>query len=227
MQGFSEIITTGDGSKTLYNPTLNEYYHSKHGALQEAMHVFIRAGLDFFNRNRSDNTPIKILEIGLGTGLNALLSLKYAEEHHVTIYYTGIEPFPISKEQLKDVEYPDIDSLNKYSDFWKLMHQKSCSDYEAIGSRFYLKKITKPVLEATIAETYDLIYYDAFGPRAQPEMWEKAIFEKLYKRHAAGGIFTTYCVTGNLRRTLKDLGYSVEKIPGPPGKREMTRATKP
>lgn len=214
-----EILKSSDGSHTLYLPEMDETYHSRHGAVQEALHVFIQNGL---LKKAEQQKEIRILEIGWGTGLNSLLTYKVAKEHNLKIHYTGIEKFPVPKEVLSKLNYTEWnedDYLNKaYSAEW----ERSVQLYE----NFTLEKLACDVLDLNFTEAFDLIYFDAFGPRAQCEMWEKEVFDIIYKATKFGGVFVTYCAKGQVRRDLQEVGFSMERLPGPPGKREMLRGIK-
>ena len=211
---------TEDGSHTLYLKGLDETYHSRHGAIQEAMHVFIAAGL-----NCSAQSKLNILEIGFGTGLNAFLTLQ--ELNHRTVNYTSLEAFPLSDDIVNELNYTvelDLDSTG--IDQFNKMHQVGWGNYQEITPKFNLKKVNQKLDQFTTTEKFDLIYFDAFGPRVQPEMWTKEIFENMYGVLYQNGILVTYCAKGSVKRTLKEVGFMVEPLPGPPGKREMTRARK-
>jgi tRNA U34 5-methylaminomethyl-2-thiouridine-forming methyltransferase MnmC len=218
-----ELIVTGDGSKTIYLPELDEHYHSSHGALQEAQHVFIKHGL-----TTQAGDYVTILEMGFGTGLNALLTYFATEKRHQYIHYIGIESLPISQEIWEQMDYTahsnDPDAPAVYSN----MHKAKWNEPVALNELFVLEK-RNTTLEKTnlAAASIDLIYYDAFGPRVQPELWTLAIFEQLFHWLTPGGVLVTYCAKGQVKRDLKAAGFVVETLAGPPGKREMTRAKKP
>lgn len=214
-----EIIVTNDGSKTIHLPDWNESYHSIHGAVQEAQHVFIKSGLSEITK-----PEINILEVGFGTGLNAILTLNKAKETKQTINYSGLEAYPVQLDELKNLSYVDLPEIKENDDlFWQL-HSSKWKELIEITPIFKLKKIQTFLDEfQPIANTFDLIYFDAFGPRVQPEMWTLEIFKKLFKSMKDEGVFVTYCAKGQVRRDLIEAGFQVEKIPGPPGKREMLR----
>jgi tRNA U34 5-methylaminomethyl-2-thiouridine-forming methyltransferase MnmC len=218
-----ELIVTGDGSKTIYLPELDEHYHSSHGALQEAQHVFIKHGL-----TTQAGDYVTILEMGFGTGLNALLTYFATEKRHQYIHYIGIESFPITQDIWEQMDYTahsnDPDAPAVYSK----MHTAKWDEPVALNELFVLEK-RKSTIENTnlAAASIDLIYYDAFGPRVQPELWTLAIFEQLFNWLTPGGMLVTYCAKGQVKRDLKTAGFVVETLSGPPGKREMTRAKKP
>ncbi len=219
-----KIIKTGDGSATIHIPEWNEQYHSKHGALQEAMHVFIKMGLDF-TIAEFDKSELSILEIGFGTGLNALLTAFYGST--VKIDYTGVEAYPVKPEELEVLDYasvlPDFDTAEAV---FNKMHQIDWEKSAAITSNFSLKKQEKTFQEIEDQDTFDLIYFDAFGARVQPELWTEDIFLKMYNSLKINGVLVTYAAKGSVRRAMQTVGFTVERLPGPPGKREMLRAVK-
>lgn len=224
-----EIIVTSDGSNSLYIPKWDESYHSRHGAIQEAFHVFIKNGLDLTGPNK-----INILEMGFGTGLNALITLQQSKIKGLDINYTGLEKFPVSKEEFQHLNY--VNELHQLQPDFGLevsrrMYEKLVSaDWEReiqIYENFKLNKIQADFLEFNYPENqFDLVYFDAFGARVQPELWTEELFEKLYRSMKPGGIFTTYSAKGSVRRALASVGFEVTKKPGPPGKREMLTAVK-
>lgn len=215
-----EIKTTKDNSHTLYVPSLDETYHSIHGAIQEAKHVFINAGLNYFN-----NKNIKVFEVGFGTGLNACLANQYAIKNNVNIDYDSIELHPLSIDIIDKLNYVDfIDGVGK-AEFDKL-HLTKWNEKCKISEFFTLQKINKSIFDYNEYNKFDVIFFDAFGPNTQPEMWTKSVFDKIYRMTKEDGVLVTYCAKGVVKRTLKDVGFFVETLPGPPGKREMTRAIK-
>lgn len=209
---------TNDGSYTLYIPELDEHYHSFHGALQEARHVFIKNGLDFFK----SKDCINVLEVGLGTCLNAYLSYEWAEKNKVRIQYHGIEPFPIDGTLIKEC-LQAIDAKPEIIDFFSTLNY---NEENCFGAYFSLNAIQKNLEETNLEHEADIVFYDAFGPRAQPEMWEKPPLLKCYQFLKSDGVFVTYCAKGQVKRNLKEIGFDVKSLPGPPGKREMTLAIK-
>ena len=216
-----EIIITSDGSKTIRLPEINENYHSGHGALQEAMHVFIESGLRLCELNKSN---LNVLEVGFGTGLNTLLTTVHAQ---VKIHYTGLEAFPVEEKEWKQMGFSELNGLEGTDQLFREIHLVDWGKDVEISTDFTLHKLKNKFIEAKFKdEAFDLIYFDAFGPRVQPEMWKKTVFEKLYKSLACDGVLVTYCAKGQVRRDMLSVGFTVEKIPGPPGKREMLRATK-
>lgn len=216
-----KIITTHDGSHSLLNEQLNETYHSVHGALQESLHVFIKHGLDFISQNQKE---IKILEVGFGTGLNALLTLQRANTENLSIQYTTLEAFPVEEDIWSKLNY--VESAESKMQFQKL-HRAKWNEAESISSRFVLKKLHTTLQQAELElNHYDLIYFDAFAPNKQPEMWELPMLQKIVNAMKTNGLFVTYCAKGQLKRDLKSAGLSVEALQGPPGKREMVRGVK-
>lgn len=213
---------TADGSHTLYVTDLDETYHSKHGAIQEAEHVFIKAGLDYFN-----TSEISVLEIGFGTGLNTFLTLLAAKKKGVSINYTGLEAFPLEQEIVTQLNYTqELHSTKKEQELFNDLHQAAWEDYQKITLDFNLNKINLELENYLPTQQFNIIYFDAFGPNTQPEMWTKPVFEKMFDALLDGGVLVTYCAKGSVKRTLKEVGFILESLPGPPGKREMTRAVK-
>ncbi|MDZ4838741.1 MAG: tRNA (5-methylaminomethyl-2-thiouridine)(34)-methyltransferase MnmD [Bacteroidota bacterium] len=213
-------VITADGSSSLYNSELNEHYHSVNGAIQESIHVFIEAGLQLVKMLNLDS--INILEIGFGTGLNALLTKINASEH--IINYTGIEKYRLSPEITAELNY-----ANKLGegDFFKAIHKAESNTKVQITDLFNLEIVDIDLVNYKPEfDKYHLIYFDAFAPTIQPELWKTKIFEALFHSLKSGGILTTYCAKGVVRRSLQEVGFRVERIPGPIGKREMLRASK-
>jgi len=220
-----EIIITGDGSSTIHIPEWNEQYHSKHGALQEAKHVFINSGLiPYFNENKK--TEISILEIGFGTGLNALVTWEEASAQNIEINYTGVEAYPVATEEVEKLNFVEVLNDQKAESFFKAIHTSEWEKEIKITEKFNLKKQKKFFQEIEDHELYDLVYFDAFGARVQPELWSVEIFKKMYEALKYNGVLVTYAAKGSVRRAMLEVGFIVERLPGPPGKREMLRATK-
>ncbi len=215
-------ILTEDGSSSLLHIGLNETYHSIHGAIQESQHVFIENGLEALLQKKKKE--IAILEVGFGTGLNALLTLIRTKSEGVQITYTAIEAYPLSHETLSLLNYSTV--LEATKDFQKI-HECEWNVLAQISGNLMLEKLHKKICDVVFEkQSFDLIYFDAFAPSKQPEMWEPSILEKVVESMNPNGIFVTYSSKGQLKRDLVSLGLSVEKIPGPPGKREMIRAIK-
>lgn len=217
-----EIIITQDGSSSIYIPELDETYHSKFGAIQEAKHVFIKNGLDLFE----DGSGISILEIGFGTGLNALITLLEAEKRNLKINYVGVEAYPIPFDEISQLNYvTQLESLEKQVDFEK-MHASNWEEEIAINSNFRITKRKQFFTNISDENTFDLIYFDAFGFTVQPELWNEAIFEIMYKSLKSRGILTTYACRTSIKNSMQHAGFQALKLPGAPGKREMLRALK-
>lgn len=218
-----EIIVTGDGSHSLFNRELNETYHSTHGAVQESKHVFLAMGFDYVNQQHNQR-PVRILEIGFGTGLNAWLTCLHTQQTLTPTRYTSLETFPLPADIWKQLTYATTpDALAVFH----ALHQAPWEDEVTITPHFILIKRQIAVQEITLPDdSCDLIYFDAFAPNKQPEMWELPVFQKLYRALAAGGVLVTYCAKGQVKRDLRATGFVVEALQGPPGKREMIRAIK-
>lgn len=219
------FIPTKDGSNTLLHPTLNVHYHSLHGALQESLHVFIHSGLDYINQQNTSLNPIRIFEMGFGTGLNAFLSLRYAIENQILIHYNSIERDPLNDFQSNSF-IQSIEASDLYLHLFNQIHLIEWNQPIPIHPLFVLQKINNDLTNYKMATNYDLIYFDAFAPNAQPELWTVAVLSNLYHSLNTNGILVTYCAQGQFKRNLKEVGFIIESIPGPPGKREMTRAIK-
>jgi tRNA U34 5-methylaminomethyl-2-thiouridine-forming methyltransferase MnmC len=211
------IITTRDGSNTLFNRSLNATYHSVYGAVAESKHVFIQNGL----RTQSERPDINILEFGFGTGLNAFLAYLFALNLEKSVIYTGIEAFPIDIGVARKLDYPYYLAFPEEGDIFLRMHEE---DSFSSGS-FTFNKIVSPT-DILVGSVYDCIFYDAFAPGAQPDLWDQSVFEVLFSITSKGGCLVTYCAQGDVRRRLIFAGYEVERISGPPGKREMLRAVR-
>lgn len=217
----NQLIKTNDGSHSLYVPELDEIYHSTNGAIQESKHVFIDAGLKQINKKE-----IAIFEAGFGTGLNALLSLQYAIENNIEVHYYTIEKYPVDISLAKSLNYHQYIDPSVYA-FFIAMHETSWEKTHKIHGQFNLTKHEADLVHFEPNFSFDLVYFDAFAPDKQPELWENEVFQRFFQSMHPGGILTTYSVKGAVKRNLKTAGFRVEKIPGPPGKREMLRATKP
>lgn len=217
------IEKTEDGSATLYVPELNEHYHSVKGARTESQHIFIDMGL----KAAAATTP-HVLEIGFGTGLNALLTLEAAEKEQRHVHYTGIELYPLVWEEVDALHYSD-------HPLFEALHRAPWAEEVAITPCFTLRKVqtdlqtidANHLLMMNGGTSFDVVYFDAFAPEKQPEMWEESILRNLHAAMAAGGVLTTYCAKGVVRRMLQAVGFEVERLPGPPGgKREILRGIK-
>ena len=221
--GALEIITTSDGSHTLRDNDLNETYHSIHGAIQESMHVFIRNGLDYF-AGRQKTGPVRILEIGFGTGLNALLTLQWVVRNGIDVHYSTLEPRPLTEEILDKLNYSQV--AGGAEEFVKL-HTVNWGSDQLIVPGFTLLKIKGELQEVMLMpSSFDIIYFDAFAPAKQPEMWDISLLQKVAVAMKASSVFVTYCAKGQVKRDLREIGLKVETLAGPPGKQQMIRAGK-
>jgi tRNA U34 5-methylaminomethyl-2-thiouridine-forming methyltransferase MnmC len=213
-----QIIITKDGSNSLKSRFLNEQYHSKQGAITEAIHVYIVSGL-----NQIQKPNISILEMGFGTGLNTFLTYCFSN-NYTKVEFDSIESEPISIETANQLNYLSVlDKLDLKPVFDKL-HSYEWNKQLMISDNFYFTKWNTTIQEISFNKKYDLVYYDAFGPRVQPELWKPEIFAKIYDSLNDGGILVTYCANGQFKRDLASVGFEVKSIPGPPGKREITQA---
>lgn len=217
------IFDTQDGSKSIFSDQFGVSYHSKYGAVQESQHVFLNAALRFKAVLQKD---ISIFEMGFGTGLNAFLTLVEAQRRGLNIDYHAIEAYPIAAHLVAEFDYPAFIGQPQLATIYEAMHADSWSVPQQLVPEFLFTKYWAQLEEWTPPTTFDLIYFDAFAPNAQPELWSSAVFQKLFDALNPDGILTTYCAKGSVKRTLKACGFTVESIPGPPGKREMTRAVK-
>lgn len=222
MQKNREIILTSDGSKTIYFPDIDENYHSNHGALQESVHVYIQNGL----ANFSDLKEVSVFEMGFGTGLNALLSLIYAIENNQVVSYQTIEAFPISEKEIEELNYGALVS-EEYQGYYKKLHQKDWDKSNKLVPNFDFRKHLNEIQNFNLGlKQFDCIFYDAFAPKIQPDLWMIDIFQKMYDSLNENGLLVTYCAQGQVKRDLKACGFTIENVPGPPGKREITLAWK-
>ena len=216
-----EIIQTLDGSTTIHLPEWDECYHSKHGAIQEAQHVFIKNGLSLF-----PNKSISILEIGFGTGLNAFITVLEGKKMKQVIEYVGVEAYPVTASEILSMNYVEELNANLHREIFEKIHESNWGENIALSDDFTLMK-RKQFFEAITDENrFDLIYFDAFGYRVQPELWSTTIFAKMFAALKTNGVLVTYAARGVVKRSMIEVGFTVEKLAGPPGKREMFRATK-
>ncbi len=217
------LLKTGDGSYTLHIPEWDEQYHSKHGAIAEALHVFIKEGLYHYSAKNAA-TEIFIMEIGFGTGLNAFLTFLEAEKSNFKIDYTGVEAYPLSLSEIQKLNYTSL--LNASEEVFLQLHDVAWEEKTVVSEKFKLTKQQQFFSEINTENSFNLIYFDAFGIRVQPELWTEEIFQKMYNALKPKGVLVTYAANGNTRRAMQAVGFSVERLPGPPGKREMLRGTK-
>jgi tRNA U34 5-methylaminomethyl-2-thiouridine-forming methyltransferase MnmC len=232
----TEIRLTDDGSYTLYVPGMDECYHSTYGAIQESMHVFIRAGLHVLPTDGkpddsddartviNEKNGINILEIGFGTGLNVLLTLCEAERLKIKMRYTALELYPLTADHALRLNYPEM--LHTDRRLFEKIHRSPWEVKAHISPNFTLHKIKTDFTCYEPQELFDVIYFDAFSPEKQPELWSEKGFGKIYKHAGHGAVLTTYCAKGTVRRAMQSVGFVVERLPGPPGKREMLRGRK-
>lgn len=215
-----ELIRTEDGSSTLYVPELNEHYHSVHGAIQESGHIFIRAGIE-----HSTSTALRILEAGFGTGLNAYLSLVHAHSCQQHITYHSFEKYPLTPEEINTLNYKEYIKFEEKKLFNKL-HECKWEENVNISPFFTLHKHRADFREVDFNGQFDIVFYDAFNPDVQPHLWTAEVFSRFHHALRPGGILVTYCVKGIVKQALRAVGFTLKRLPGPPGKREMLRATK-
>lgn len=217
-----KIIITSDGSSSIFIPELNETYHSKHGAIQEAYHVFIHNGLDLF----ANQSTINILEIGFGTGLNCFITYLESVKRNLKIKYDGVEAYPLEAEDVSQLNYVQELKATDESNVFEKMHSISWDKDQIITKDFYLNKRKQLFKDIDDENRFDLIYFDAFGANIQPELWTEEVFEKMYISLKNKGVLVTYSAKGSVRRGMQKVGFKVERLPGPPGKREMLRGIK-
>ena len=216
----NQIIITSDGSHTIYVPEIDEHYHSVHGAVQESNHIFIKNGFEICKAD-----PVNIFEVGFGTGLNALLTALKCISGNKEVNYTSIEKYPLDERIIRSLNYSDYAGENA-REIFQVIHTVPWNVRVNICKNFYLKKIEADFTADPISGKFDLIYFDAFGPDKQPEMWTKEIFELLASVTKKNGILVTYSAKGEVKRTLIACGFDVTLLPGPPGKRQMISAVK-
>jgi tRNA U34 5-methylaminomethyl-2-thiouridine-forming methyltransferase MnmC len=217
------LIETDDGSHSIHSEKYGVTYHSTHGAIAESQHIFINAGLRFKAALQKD---IAILETGLGTGLNAFMTLLEADKRNLIVNYVGLEIFPLEIEQFKLLNYPiKLNVIDRCDDFLNL-HTCEWEKATQISDNFIFEKRKTPIEFVAFENVFDIVYFDAFAPQEQPELWGENVIGRMYKALKADGILVTYCAQGEFKRTLKKVGFQVERLHGPPGKREITRATK-
>lgn len=220
-----EIVTTADGSKTIYNPTIGENYHSKHGALQESLHVFVGKGLQYYIENNPNTKSVSVLEVGFGTGLNFLLSAQHCINNKIELNYTGIEAFPLSNQMISETEYQQYIEANLWETFLT-QYPNAITKTTFFNAFCNLTIAHTNLLDFKSDKLVDIIYFDAFAAIHQPQMWTLESISHTVKFLKPGGVFVTYAITGNLKRMLTQLGMRIEKVPGAANKREMLRAIK-
>lgn len=218
------LVTTADGSSTIFNSAVGEHYHSKHGALQESRHVFLHSGLEF-HLTRSRLREVSILEVGLGTGLNFLLTADYCTQHEIRLSYTGVEAYPLPPQMITATGYEQYVSESVWNQFLD-QYELSINQEASLNQFCKLRTVHCKLEDFETDQGYDVLYFDAFAAIHQPEMWSDAALRHITRFLKPGGVFVTYAITGNLKRSMKALGFEIEKAPGAPGKREMLRAVK-
>jgi tRNA U34 5-methylaminomethyl-2-thiouridine-forming methyltransferase MnmC len=216
----NQLVITSDGSHTIFVPELNEHYHSVHGAVQESEYIFIERGFAFCKAD-----PVNIFEVGFGTGLNALLTAVNNSDKNRKVFYTSVEKYPV-EDKLVQLLNHNMFAGDEGERKFKLIHSATWGEMHNICNNFNIRKIHGDLLTDKFSGNYDLIYFDAFGPDKQPEMWSSAIFEKISEITKPGGILVTYSAKGQVKRNLRAAGFEVTLLPGPPGKRQIIRAIK-
>ncbi len=222
-----KVIITRDGSHSLYVPHLDETYHSSYGAITESEHIFIQAGLDYFNRSHSGMKSLTVFELGFGTGLNALLTYRYALRNHINLRYISVESEPLPVDFALRLNYPEQLAFEGSRKVYRAMHESLWNGEMMISEFFLLEKIHQKIENYQNPQSLaEVIYYDAFAPGVQPDVWNREILDGMHDLLKPEGVLVTYCVQGQFRRDLKAAGFQVEKLPGPPGKKEIVRAIK-
>lgn len=217
-----KLIVTADGSHSFYLEEMDEHYHSKHGSVKESKHIFIGAGLEPLLQTTKS---LKILEVGMGTGLNVWLSALALKGSNTKVFYTAVEAYPLALSEIENINYPKL--LGEGRELFNQIHQTEWEVPNELSDELVLLKRKTKLQELKFEQQYDLVYFDAFAPEKQPELWEEAVFKKVFDAMNVRGVLVTYCVKGVIRRRLQALGFKVEKLPGPTGgKREMLRAEK-
>ncbi|MCL1850355.1 MAG: tRNA (5-methylaminomethyl-2-thiouridine)(34)-methyltransferase MnmD [Bacteroidetes bacterium] len=220
-----QIVLTDDGSNSIFSEEVNQHYHSHFGALQESMHIFINAGLCSDTINHLET--VSILEIGFGTGLNALLTCFKAQELHKKIYYEALELYPLTLQEAEQLNYPSLLPYSNGKEIFTALHNAEWNTEEKISETFILHKRHISAINANYTpDRFNLVYFDAFSPEVQPELWTKEVFTPIYNSMENDSILLTYCTKGSIKQTLTALGFHIEKLPGPVGKREILRAKK-
>ncbi|MCV9388192.1 tRNA (5-methylaminomethyl-2-thiouridine)(34)-methyltransferase MnmD [Reichenbachiella ulvae] len=219
-----EIFETRDGSHSLLLPEMNETYHSTHGAVTESLYVFIDKGLKHLLKEQPALKEVNILEVGFGTGLNAWLTAVEAANLGIKVNFVTLEKFPLEKEIWSQLNYAQSESDQK---LFKSVHEAKWNSMEKVSQNFSIQKLETDIFEFKPEDmSFDLVYFDAFAPSKQPEMWQPEVLEKMYNALKKSGVFVTYCAQGQFKRDFKSAGFVAEELEGPPGKKEMTRGKK-
>jgi tRNA U34 5-methylaminomethyl-2-thiouridine-forming methyltransferase MnmC len=220
----NELIITSDGSHSLHSTRFGVSYHSRFGAIQESQHIFMEAALRYKAVMQEE---LAVLELGFGTGLNAFLTLLEAEKRNLRISYVTLEAFPVALETAQQFNYAEQLGLPEANSRFQELHQLSWDVPHQVNDTFRFLKLNQKFEELDFTNHFDVVYFDAFAPNAQPELWEQPVLERIYRAMRPGAVLTTYCAKGSVKRNFRSLGMEVEALPGPPGKREMTRVHKP
>ncbi|MBN4065784.1 tRNA (5-methylaminomethyl-2-thiouridine)(34)-methyltransferase MnmD [Candidatus Amoebophilus asiaticus] len=218
-----ELIVTEDGSHTLYNKDLGDYYHSTYGAIQESLHVYIKSGLKMIEE---DLDTINILEIGMGTGLNVFLTYLDAYKTNKKIHYTTLETSPLEISLAEQLNYVNLLNANEHDQVFRKIHELPWNEESSLGNNFTLNKMKESLVNVNLPGKFNLVFYDAFAPDIQPELWGSDVFRKVYDCMLESSILVTYCAKGSVKRSMKNIGFKIEIIQGALGKREMIRAWK-
>lgn len=225
-----QLIPTEDGSVTLYVPELNEHYHSVHGAIQESTHIFIRAGIEYYLQTHPDSItpekPLYILEAGFGTGLNAYLTLIHTQEQQTPVCYHALEKYPLAPQEVVALNYPQQIAFPDHQLF-DALHVCPWDEEQQLLPSFHFCKHLQDFRNIDFSSQFDIVFFDAFNPDVQPHLWTTKVFRRFYQALRPEGILVTYCVKGIVKQALREVGFTLKRLPGPPGKREMLRATKP
>ena len=228
-QTLRQFEQTEDGSTTIYVPSLQEHYHSVHGAIQEARHIFIEAGIGFFLAAHSGETginhPLHILEAGFGTGLNAYLTMIYATEQQIPVCYHSIEKYPLTEEEIVHLNYPDQTGFTP-KQLFRTLHDVAWETEQRLTPYFTLCKHRQDFCDISFPPQFHIVFFDAFNPDVQPHLWTTEVLARFYQALLPQGILVTYCVKGIVKQALRSVGFTLKRLPGPPGKREMLRALK-
>lgn len=219
-----KIVETSDGSRTIYNEDIKEHYHSTFGAVQESRHIFIESGFNFVANNFNH---FNILEVGFGTGLNAFFTYFESEKKGTKINYIGVEPEMLTEKEISELNYDEFINNADAKEIFNKIHISPSNQPFYLSDNFILNKINEKIQDISFRpQSFSLVYFDAFSPEVQPELWTKELFKNIYDALITNSVLVTYCVKGDVKRALKEVGFEIEKIPGPVGKREILRALK-
>jgi tRNA U34 5-methylaminomethyl-2-thiouridine-forming methyltransferase MnmC len=219
------LFITEDGSHSIFSEQFGVAYHSTHGAIQETRHIFIEAALKYYIQQKNVD-KIKILDIGFGTGLNVFMTFLESLKQGLNIELTAVEAYPLSISTSEQLNYSQLLNVPQDDAIFKQLHTLSWEEKHRISENFSFQKLFLDFNNISHVNSFDIIYYDAFSPESQPELWESEMLQRMFNALKNGGLMTTYCAKGSFKRALKSVGFQIENIPGPRGKREITRATK-